>query len=317
MQEERPTIPTIVYTIHAAIDKQRWDECILKSYNGLVYSTTTYLDTMAGDWDALVMNDYEAVLPLPWRRKFGINYIYPPAFTQQLGVTSLYKEDEHRVAAFLQAIPTKFRHVEINLNATNPLKADSLVARNNFLLPLSDEYNMLRRAYSRSAIRNITKAVNNKIQVIENARAAEIFKLHRNRFKDGIGTKARDYENLLALVNKFIESNHCYCIAAMNSQGHLVAGSIYLIFKNRLYFVLNGNTPESLENGATHLLLDHTIRNFSGRGFVLDFEGSDHPSFARFYQQYGATRETYHFIKYNRLPWPLKILKSSEYNPVL
>ena len=76
MQNNQSIIPGIVYTKHTYIDKQKWDECILKSHNGLIYSTAAYLDSMAGSWDALILNDYEAVMPLPWRKKFGIQYIY-------------------------------------------------------------------------------------------------------------------------------------------------------------------------------------------------------------------------------------------------
>ncbi len=42
----------------------------------------------AGQWDALVLDDYQAVMPLTWRSKFGIRYLYQPAFTQQTGIFS-------------------------------------------------------------------------------------------------------------------------------------------------------------------------------------------------------------------------------------
>ncbi len=317
MQNNQSIIPGIVYTKHKYIDKQKWDECILKSHNGLIYSTAAYLDSMAGSWDALILNDYEAVMPLPWRKKFGIQYIYPPAFTQQLGISFRHKEDKETVAAFIKAIPKKFRYIEINLNATNRLKDDSTAARKNYLLNLSLGYPELRKAYSRSALRNISKAENKQIYIKENAAAGDIIKLHRSRFKDEIGVDANDYKNFLSLANNLKTTNHYYCIAAFNNKDVLIAGSIYFIFKDRISFVVNGNTAESLENGATHLLMDYTIKKFSGRGFVLDFEGSDHPSFARFYQQYGALPETYNFIRLNRLPWPLKFLKPHHSNPEL
>jgi hypothetical protein len=309
MQQQTPDIPGIIYTAHAAIDKKKWNECIRKSHNGLVYSSAEYLDHMAGSWDALILNDYVAVLPLPWRKKFGIYYIYPPAFTQQLGVSALFNEDEKTVEAFLKAIPKKFRLVEMNMNATNQPGTNSTLVRNNYLLDLSRPYTEIRKGYSRSAIRNIKKSGMEQVTLIENAAPADIIQLHRKRFRDEIGNSAIDYRKFLSLVDCFQETDNCYCIAAANKRGELMAGSIYFIFKNRISFVINGNTDESLENGATHLLMDHTIRKFSGSSFILDFEGSDNPSFARFYQQYGATPETYSFIRINRLPWPVNLLK--------
>ncbi len=315
MQQNNPTIPGLVYTTHAAINKKRWDECIFKSYNGLIYSTSAYLDSMAGTWDAIILNDYEAVLPLPWRMKFGISYIYPPAFTQQLGISALASDDEKIVEAFIHAIPKKFRLIELNLNATNKISATSAVARANYLLDLHRDYLEIQQGFSRSANRNIRKAKNEKVTIIENASAAAIIQLHRRRFKDGIGSSDADYSRFLSLVNKLSEEDNYYCIGALNKNGLLIAGSIYLIYKDRISFVLNGNTAESLENGATHLLMDHTIKKFSGRSFLLDFEGSDNPAFARFYQQYGARPETYYFFRDNRLPWPLNLLKKGNPGP--
>lgn len=317
MQQHSPTIPGLVYTTHAAINKKQWDDCIYKSYNGLIYSTSAYLDHMAGSWDAIILNDYEAVLPLPWRKKFGFYYIYPPAFTQQLGISALSREDEKTVEAFINTIPKKFRLIELNLNATNQISGTSVVARTNYLLDLHGDYTELLKGYSRSAKRNIRLAETEQVTIIEDASAAGIIQLHRHRFKDGIGSNDSDYNRFLSLINNLEKIGDHYCIGAINKNGLLIAGSIYLIYKDRISFVLNGNTAESLENGATHLLMDHTIKKFSGRGFVLDFEGSDNPSFARFYQQYGALPETYYFFRDNRLPWPLNLLKKGNPGPDL
>ena len=92
------------HELHAA----KWDDCISRSVNGLIYAYSFYLDAMAGDWDALVMNDYEAVIPLPWRRKWRISYLYQPFLTAQLGVFGNHLSVQ-TVTAFLQAVPEKFR----------------------------------------------------------------------------------------------------------------------------------------------------------------------------------------------------------------
>ncbi len=100
-----------------------------------------------------------------------------------------------------------------------------------------------------------------------------------------------------------------FTIGAYNRKEALIGGSIYFIFKKRITFIINGNTPESLKNGATHLLMYETIKKFSDTDFILDFEGSDFPEFARFYQQYGAISEIYKMVKINNLPWPVSLLK--------
>src|SRR5450631_2115008 len=76
----------IRYLDRKAIEADKWDRCIREASNGLIYARSFYLDAMSRNWSALVMNDYEAVMPLTWNRKFGISYLYQPAFTAQLGM---------------------------------------------------------------------------------------------------------------------------------------------------------------------------------------------------------------------------------------
>ena len=76
----------IKYLQHKEIDKSKWDACISRAPNGLIYPYSFYLDAMAKHWDALVLKDYEAVMPLTWNRKYGFYYLYQPAFTASLGV---------------------------------------------------------------------------------------------------------------------------------------------------------------------------------------------------------------------------------------
>ncbi|MCK4361546.1 MAG: hypothetical protein KAV70_07350, partial [Bacteroidales bacterium] len=78
----------IKHLTYQQINKSKWDECIKKSFNGIIYGYSWYLDIVCKHWEALVENDYERVFPLTTGKKFGINYLYQPFFTQQLGVFS-------------------------------------------------------------------------------------------------------------------------------------------------------------------------------------------------------------------------------------
>src|SRR5580765_931871 len=48
------------------IAPEKWDQCISGAKNSLIYARSFYLDRMAKNWSALVLNDYEAVMPLTW-----------------------------------------------------------------------------------------------------------------------------------------------------------------------------------------------------------------------------------------------------------
>lgn len=298
----------IRYIQNKDIDKEKWDACIFSSSNGLVYATYTYLSIMSNSWDALVLNDYEAVMPLPFRKKFGIHYVYPPAFTQQLGIIYKGDADENLEDLFIKSIPVKFKYAELNLNAGNTFVDFIEKKRKNYLLPLCKSYDELNKAFSRSAKRNIKKAIDNSVQVSEVVKPEEIIHIHRERFKDNVGSSAEDYDKFLILVNTLERENKVFKLGAY-LDGKLIAGSIFLLYKNRITFIVNGNSAESLNLGATHLLLDTTIKKFADSNYILDFEGSDTPDFARFYEQYGATPEYYNRIKISKLSWYIKWFK--------
>ncbi|MBK8472915.1 MAG: hypothetical protein IPL33_12555 [Sphingobacteriales bacterium] len=59
-----PPNPAIRYVAHADIDRLRWDDAITRAANSLPYAYSWYLDIVAPHWDALVTDDYSAVMPL-------------------------------------------------------------------------------------------------------------------------------------------------------------------------------------------------------------------------------------------------------------
>ena len=115
---------TIQYIRRKHIDTIKWDACIDKASNGLIYGHSFYLDHMAKHWDALVLSnghygehDYDAVMPLPWNSKYGIRYIYQPFLSAQLGVFG--KTPDKLSPDFINAIPSSFRLVELSMNTAN------------------------------------------------------------------------------------------------------------------------------------------------------------------------------------------------------
>ena len=298
----------IQHLTHPEIDKAKWDACIDKAGNGRIYCRSVYLDYMASNWDGLVLNDYEAVMPLTWRKKWSIHYLYQPPFIQQSGIFAIDKTDESLIKSFLNAIPDKYRFIEINLNAENGLPTSSL--HKNYLLDIHYSYDILKSNYSRSANRNISKAIDSGITIKENINPADIILMHRKRFKDMIGAKENDYTRFNKLAYVLLQQKQVFTAGAFDADSKLIAGSIYLLYKNRVTFIINGNSQESLQYGATHLLKDYTIRKFSNQCLIMDFEGSDFDRFARFYEQFGKVYiEYYPSLFTNKLPWPIKLLK--------
>ncbi|KAK6020229.1 hypothetical protein OSTOST_14121, partial [Ostertagia ostertagi] len=150
----------IRFVQHDSIDLQKWDRCINEASNGLVYVSSFYLDHMAAHWDALVMGDYAVVMPLTWNKKYGIHYLYQPFLVAQGGIFGKNITPD-TITSFIEAIPKKFRLVEISMNTGNLFNITSKqgLLRVNYVLDLKKPYDQLYAGYRDNIKRNIRKAL--------------------------------------------------------------------------------------------------------------------------------------------------------------
>src|SRR5947209_2599987 len=171
---------TIQYLPHHQINKSLWDECMDKAPNGLIYGYSNFLDHMAVQWDGLVLNDYEAVMPLPWKKKFGIAYLCQPFLTAQLGVFGK-NLSAMLLQKFLDAIPEKFKLWEFSLNHGNHfiLQGYQLYDRLNFVLPLNDSYESICNRYRENTKRNVRKTENYHLSINSSEDVREVIGLSK------------------------------------------------------------------------------------------------------------------------------------------
>src|ERR1017187_5657674 len=144
----------------ANIDKQKWDHCIDNAGNGLIYAYSFYLDAMSKNWDALILDDYEMVMPLTWNKKYTIHYLYQPFFCAQLGIFGNNISSEI-VKCFLENIPAKFKYWDFYLNKNNLFSLPSfpMNERSNYGLSLQNTYAVLSGNFAQSHLRNIKRAL--------------------------------------------------------------------------------------------------------------------------------------------------------------
>jgi hypothetical protein len=300
----------INYLTYHQIDKAKWDACIDQADNGLIYAYSFYLDSMAKNWDALVLNDYEALMPLTWNKKYGIHYLYQPPFTACLGVFGRSVTAE-MLQAFLKAVPDKFKYWDIYFNPGNffNISEFKLYERMNFILKLDTEYDKLLDGYRDNIKRNIRKSEQLQLAIHRDITIDEVIKLSQQQagsFSSLAGTDYLQFEKLFRLLysNKKATTYGVY-----TKEGMLIASAVFFFSHNRAYYIMVGNHPNGKTLGASHALIDAFIKDHAGENMLLDFEGSDVSSLAFFYGSFGATEEKYSAVKLNKLPAAVKWLK--------
>jgi len=299
----------IKYLKHDAIDTEKWDECINKSVNGLIYANTWFLDLVHDGWDGLVKNDYECVMPLTAGKKLGIQYLFQPKFTQQLGVFSKVHLTMETVNEFLTAIPKKFKFIEINLNTHNKAtEAPHFQPWKTHHLDLINTYERIAEKYSTNLKRNLKKADKSALTIVENVHPEDIIKIFRqNKGATLSGLNDRDYELLRRIVYVMIYKQLIKIIGVYNAMNELCAGAFFVISGKKVVFYFSATNKQALKTAAMPYLIDYFIKKNAGSHLTFDFEGSNDKNLARFYKSFGSDEITYLHYNTSRLNPILKV----------
>ena len=292
------------YLPYQQVNKIKWDACITNASNGLIYAHTFYLDNMAKNWDAIVLNDYEAVMPLPWNKKFGFAYLYTPPFIQQLGIFSAVPVGETIAKSFVSLAQQQFRFAELFVNFGNG------AVQPNYILPLLPGYQHIRHGYKNDLQKNLKHAATFAMhyQPCDDIEATvELYKSHyANRTPH---VKERDYEQFKKVCQAAKTKNYLLIRRVVDDKDKLLAVTLLLRNNSRLYNLMSVTTIAGRHCEASHYLFDQLIAEFAGQDMVLDFEGSSIEGIANFYKKFGAVNQPYFMLRYNCLPWPFKYFK--------
>ena len=292
------------------IEDSKWNNCISNAGNGLIYGYSYYLDAMVKHWDALVLGDYDTVMPLTRNKKYGIHYLYQPPFTASLGVFG-NNISPPLLNDFLLAIPKKFRYWDISLNHGNffQLSGFNLYERINYTLSLKDNYDSIAECFRDNIKRNVKKSEQLKDSIQKDINVEAVIVLAKEQLQHFTNLSDSDFEQFKKLFGILYDKEMATSYGIRTSSGQLIASAAFFFSHQRAYYILVGNHPNGKTSGASHALINTFIKDHAGQNVLLDFEGSDIRNLAFFYSSFGATEEKYAAIKLNRLPLYLRWLK--------
>jgi hypothetical protein len=294
------------------IDKKKWDECIRLSENRLIYAQSFYLDAMAEAWDALIADDYKAVMPLPCRKKFTIKYLYEPPFIQQLGVFFTNEISPVTYKLFEEQLLKKYKFGEITLNYKNADAAwnSAIKRRSNFILDLNKPYEELYNNYLPAFTKSLRRIKKFQLQysVSDDYNAAiDHYKKNYGKLLPDFGKPA--YEGLKKICSRLHPEGQLFVREVYSEDSNLLAGVVLLSDANRLYNIISFITAEGKKLEANYCMYDEIIREFSAKGYLLDLEGSDVKGVSDFYKKMNPVNQSFLFLRFNNLHPLIKLIK--------
>jgi hypothetical protein len=283
------------------IDDEKWNRSIAASAYETVYAFTWYLDACSEYWGGLVSPDYECVMPVAFRKKFGIKYIYQPRFCQQLGVYSEKPVDGDILRDFLLAAKKKFGLGDYALNEGNRLtegRGFNLSDNTNYTLQLLKSHEELSKGYSSNCRRNVRKALQSGLEFSADISIEELVELKRQH--DHIKQSEEHYRLLTSMFSVLKDHGHVKAFG-VKLEENPCAGAIFVFCNKRMHYLLSASNEEGKERSAMFLVIDRVIQEYEGKNMVLDFEGSNMANIARFFTGFGAMAQSYQRISFDNV----------------
>ncbi|GAB3917276.1 GNAT family N-acetyltransferase [Larkinella terrae] len=293
------------------IDDQAYDCCVALAPQRLIYAFSWYLDVVSPGWEVLVEGDYERVMPLPVRRRYGVKSVIQPLFCHQLGLFGKASEDDS--TRFFQALRQHFRYIpsyQIRPANTPVLNAGlvQLVPLTNHVLNLQRPYDALLAGYSKDRKINLKRGLRQAWAIEETEEVEPLIDLFRKHNTAGIGRVAPAAYNQLRRLVAVLQPRQQVRIRVAKRNGRVEAGCVLLTDVNRVIHLFCSASPEGRKGNARTVILDQFIREYAEKPLWFDFESPEVESLAAFNRSFGAESEHYFRLASNQLPEPVRLL---------
>lgn len=298
----------IRYLKHNEIDIQKWDRCIKKSVNGTIYGYSWFLDIVSEDWDALVDEKYETVMPITYKKVMGIKVLVQPPYATNLGVYSVNVLDELIVNAFAAKIPENIRYIHINLSKFNKIASQFYKLQHGIVyeLDLIRSYEKITSRYSDRMKIALKEAVNNRISVVAGMNSVDFISIYLK--EKGFFWKLlfwKRIKKIRMIIAASVKYRVGHIFGAYTRENNLCAAALFVWSHQKIFFLALGIDKVGKRENALEMLIDEVIRLNAGQSVTLRFEHSSQPKYGHLYSGLGGKK--YEFIKIRKYNFPFNL----------
>lgn len=270
---------------------------------GNIYSQSAWLDIVCSDWELLWDSNFQNFLAVPVYKKLKlIKAVQQPFFTQQLGLVGPNSGNSELQKAFIDTLLKHYPLGIYHFNNGNVLNESHLTLRTNLILPLTDyQLDNLDGHHQR----NIKKATKHGLafKLIEADDLVSFYFEHNPQsptFSEELKYQGKSIVHLLNQHGNFLS------LAAVDNLGNIQSCLGLGFFRNRAYCLFNTSTTDARKIGAGHWLFAEAFQLLNNKEIeIFDFEGSEIPGVAKFFEGFGAIPEPYAAIKWGKGYWKM------------
>lgn len=269
------------------IDIAKWNEKVHEQ-DSEIYNEYHYLSACTiNDWYGIVWGDYEKILPFYQKKKWGlIPYICMPPFCQKFDTSSIGIEMFQEVLKYFKA---NYWIVDYQIN--NQYNLEGFHERKNYIIEKSENENLSDR-YSSQLIRILSKS---KL-VVGSSELGEgelDFLKENDAFRINIATR-----HMKHFLNFISNKKISLWQKAIKIDGQIEGFLMAPYSRNQAYLLFPFSSIKGKKAQAMSVLMDHILKDSQFKR--INFEGSSIDSIARFYEQFGAKKEVYWSLNWEK-----------------
>ncbi|WP_336733204.1 hypothetical protein [Chryseobacterium sp. VD8] len=273
------------------IDFEKYSKCLENAVQRKYSATKDFLDITSGkQWELLVYNDYEAVMPVTFVKKLGFKIVINPKLCQQLGVFSNI-DDVKINDLFLSFLERKYNIWYYGFNDKNTF-SKLLKRRKNFLI-YPDNYEIVRQKYSPKRKRKLR--LDDDVLQKSEVRDVSIFNAWEFISRNLIGAKnEKDKNSFLQIFTDLEKAGYLKLKAFF--YGTAIINLIAVYSDDKTIALLGTfNDKDHIKLSGSSFIIDNVIRkNIQTK--IFDFEGSDIPAIEEFFRGFRPELKSYPVI---------------------
>jgi hypothetical protein len=280
------------------IDVKKWDEIISNSDIENVFMYSWYLDSVCSNWSAIITEDYETILPIPFTKKLGVKQMIQAPFTREYDIIG----NGFNWSEVMTFLASDFKSIHFRNQQKGILKSEKI--RTHQLLSLKEDF---QNSYSTNAKRILKKTTNYLIEKSKNSKL--VIDLFRENVAHKVHTISKqDLVVLEKLMNAALKLKRGELLVVKEND-NIVAAGFFLFDKQRITYLKGASTDSAKKTGAMYYLMNQAMVRYQSDFTTFDFGGSDIEKVAEFYHKFGATDRTYYDYTIDDLPFWFKTLK--------
>ncbi|WP_282630175.1 hypothetical protein [Empedobacter sedimenti] len=245
------------------------------------------------NWDCYILNDYEAIMPLPYTKKLGIKFITQPIYCQQLGIFHQENFSKETFQLFEKKLHRNLvRAYTFNEENTEMFEPKG-EKRVNQILDISQPFDVIFENTFKDRKKDFKRNNIEKYKITQETNINKFIEIQQSNHHFTQSLDLNYFKNFLTNETIFSHLTQFY----LKTKDDKILCSALLLKTNKRVILLSSARNKNIETkGGFAFLIYKIIEYYSDNQYIFDFEGSSLKGVQEFNRSFAA--EIKHYCLY-------------------